>query len=185
MAEEAVPVDNRKDMLLLVLAAEDGKPVLGVTRLQKYLFLLQEEHNWHKRFGFSEPYRFRAYDYGPFDSQIYDDLAFFENVGFLTAEDGGPEPASERDELRGASDDAGLTDPEVRPWEEASQVRRYKLTPAGMAFAQRIALPEADRGTVEQMKQRWNDRPLRELLRWLYQEYPAYAENTKLSQLKP
>jgi hypothetical protein len=185
VTNDQVPVDNRKDMLLLVLAAEDGEPVVGVTRLQKYLFLLQEKHQWDKRFRFSEPYRFRAYDYGPFDAQIYDDLAFFENVGFIEAEDGGPEPASERDELRGASDDAGLTDPEVRPWEETNFVRRYRLTEDGLNFARRIAVSDDDRSTVEDMKRRWNERPLRELLRWLYAEYPEYAENTKLRQLKP
>jgi hypothetical protein len=181
---DPVQVDNRKDMLLLLLAARDGEPVVGVTRMQKYLFLLQQQHAWDRRFRFSEPYQFRAYDYGPFDSQVYDDLQFFENLDFIKAEPAGPEPASERDELRGATDDWGLADPEVRPWEEASSVFRFALTDKGLEFARRIQLSDEDRQTLEDLKSHWNKRPLRDLLKWLYSEFPKYAENTKLRHLK-
>jgi hypothetical protein len=182
MTSDPVPIDNRKDMLLLILAAENGEPIVGVTRLQKYLFLLQQRHGWDKRF--TEPYRFRAYDYGPFDAQIYDDLQFFQNLGFIEARSVGPEPATERDELRGASEDWGVSDPEVRPWEEESSVFEYRLTDRGHAFANRIELGREDRRTLDAIKRRWNGRPLRDLLRWLYHEFPRFAENTKLRHLR-
>lgn len=178
-------VDNRKDFLLLVLAASGEEPVVGVTRLQKYMFLLQQQYGWDAKFAIAEPYEFRAYDYGPFDAQIYDDLQFFQNIGFVEASEDGPEPVIERDELRRASDDWGVSDSEVKPWDETSEVLSYRLTDKGKQFVSEIELDEADRNTVEALKSEWNRKPLRDLLKWLYQSYPKFAENTVLGEIKP
>jgi len=58
---DQIEVDNRKDLLLLLLAAAGGEPVVGVTRLLKYVFLLQHGRGWGERFHLAEPYDFGAY----------------------------------------------------------------------------------------------------------------------------
>jgi hypothetical protein len=180
-------IDNRKDLLLLVLGAagsEPAEPVLGVTRLQKYLFLLQEDHRWHEKFGMTSPYDFEAYDYGPFDSQLYADLELLENVGLIQRKASGDEPGAEHDEMRHLAFEWATSDPEVLPWEEETAIQEYSLTEKGRAFvSENLQLAEEDRAVLEEMKRKWNRAPLNRLLRWLYETHEDYARETKLRNL--
>jgi uncharacterized protein YwgA len=183
---DQIQVDNRKDMLLLLLAASGGEPVVGVTRLLKYVFLLQHGHGWGERFHLAEPYDFGAYDFGPFDSQIYDDLVLLENVGLIeSVPTDQPEPRAERGEMELQALESGTSDPEVAPWEAEDVVRQYALTDKGCEFVERFQLDATARGELGAIKKQWNQRSLTELLRWLYKEYPDYATKTKLTHLRP
>ena len=179
---EAIRADNRKDLLLLVLAAANEQPVVGVTRLQKYLFLLQE----HTSLGAAlrARYDFRPDNFGPFDDQLYADLDFLENLGLITKDPQGEEPSAEEGEQRAASESWSTNDPEFAPWTEDETFWAYRLTPEGRDFVQRLELDEGERSTIEQLKERWNSRPLAEFLRWLYAEYPETAVNTQLTHLR-
>ena len=175
-------VDNRKDLLLLILAANDSAPIVGVTRLQKYLYLLQEQLGWKSRL--KTTYDFQAYDFGPFDDQVYADLEFLENLGLIEKAPAGEEPPAETGESRAASESWATSDPEFAPWEEDEEVWQYRLTPKGRGFVERLRLDRSDREVIEDLKQQWNGRPLAQLLRWLYTTYPATAVNTKLTHLR-
>ena len=60
---------DRRDILLLVIAAAEGKPLTPV-QLQKTLFLIGKA----SLSGIPAPlYQFEPYDYGPFDADIYRD----------------------------------------------------------------------------------------------------------------
>lgn len=180
---DATPVDNRKDLLLLVLAADDEDPVIGVTRLQKYLYLLQEHEGWRERL--KRPYDFRAYDYGPFDDQIYADLDFLENLGLIQKEQAGDETSAERGEERAASESWATRDPEFAPEASNETIWSYRLTDRGRDFVRnRLQVDEADSKPIEELKEQWNSVPLAKFLRWLYSEYPDMAVNSKLTHLR-
>jgi hypothetical protein len=180
---EATPVDNRKDLLLLTLAAAGCAPVVGVTRLQKYMYLLQEQEGWKARL--KRPYEFRAYKYGPFDDQIYADLDFLENLHLIEREACGEEPSAENGEEKAASESWATRDPEFAPEAASATIWAYRLTDAGRRFVEeRLQVDEADKESVEQLKRRWNSVPLAEFLRWLYREHPDMAENSKLAHLR-
>ncbi len=70
---------NRKDWTLLVLASAGGAPVSPV-QLQKALFLIERNLTPAQRGGGSF-YKFRAYDYGPFDSAVYTDAEILDSAG--------------------------------------------------------------------------------------------------------
>jgi hypothetical protein len=179
----AAPVDNRKDLLLLVLAAAEGAPVVGVTRMQKYLFLLQEMADWKSRLN--RPYEFRPYDFGPFDDQIYADLDFLENLELIEKEPSGEEPSAESGEERKASESWGTRDPEFAPEAANETIWAYRLTGKGREFVEaNLEVGEEDQEQIENLKQRWNSVPLAQFLRWLYSEYPQMAANTKLTHLR-
>jgi len=178
----SAPADNRKDLLLLILAAADAAPVVGVTRLQKYLYLLQEHHGWRRQLR--KPYSFRAYDFGPFDDQVYADLDFLENVALIEKTPAGEEPAAEAGEQRATSDSWATSDPEFAPWDEDRKIWQYRLTPRGRRFVEQLRLENSEREAIEDVKRQWNGRPLVQLLRWLYNTYPDTAVNTKLTHLR-
>jgi uncharacterized protein YwgA len=178
-------VDNRKDFVLLLLQAEGEAPIAGVTRLQKYLFLLQEQYGWMTRVTTGEPYHFKAYDYGPFDSQLYDDLELLENVGLIASSPTDePESRAEEGELEFLAFESGTSDPEVAPTTSEDVVRQYRLTSKGREFAQNLDLDEKGREQVEALKKEWNDRPLTSLLKSVYSQYPSFAAATKLPHLR-
>jgi uncharacterized protein len=69
---------KRKEMLLAVLAAVEGKK-LSPTQLQKALFLITK--NIPDAFAENELYEFEPYNYGPFDVKVYRDAEINANNG--------------------------------------------------------------------------------------------------------
>jgi len=70
---------DRKDVLLLVIAAAEGNP-LSPVQLQKTLFLIGKADLKETPAPF---YEFEAYDYGPFDVSIYRDAEMLEAEGLV------------------------------------------------------------------------------------------------------
>jgi hypothetical protein len=80
-----------KDWTLLVIASAGGKTVSPV-QLQKTLFLLGKKLTPTQRHS-SKFYKFRAYDYGPFDRTIYDHADELRSEGLILIH---PEAGSSR-----------------------------------------------------------------------------------------
>ena len=72
---------DKKDFLLLVIAAGDGTPLTPV-QLQKSLFLVGENLKGEIPDLF---YQFEPYHYGPFDIEVYSDADFLESEGLLVS----------------------------------------------------------------------------------------------------
>jgi len=72
-----VNVGERKNWVLLALAAANGKPLTPV-QLQKCLFLLSEKAGMKRGM-----YKFKPYDYGPFAPDVYQDAEQLERDGLV------------------------------------------------------------------------------------------------------
>ena len=71
---------DQRDVLLLVIAAAEGKPITPV-QLQKTLFLIGKANLT----GIPTPlYQFEPYDYGPFDADIYRDAEELASNSLVT-----------------------------------------------------------------------------------------------------
>jgi len=144
---------DRRDWLTLLLGVGDASP-LDPVRIQKGMFLLSKEGGLDE----AEVYAFRAYDYGPFSSQIYQDLDELVEAGLVAYE---PVP--------------GYT------W------NRYRLTAAGLADAQTLVdqLDPGRRGSARfiiELKKDVLSQSFNGLLRHVYDRYPDYAENSIFSR---
>jgi uncharacterized protein YwgA len=64
---------------LLILAAKYLGKIEGRKRFQKTIFLLQE------KFGIDFGYKFTAYLYGPYSSQLQNDIDILAQTGYLKA----------------------------------------------------------------------------------------------------
>src|SRR5687767_6333882 len=69
---------NRRDLLLAVLAASEGRPYTPV-QIQKAVFLVSR--NAGQVIDDGEGFNFRPYDYGPFDSAVYSEAERLMTAG--------------------------------------------------------------------------------------------------------
>ncbi len=183
-----MPIDNRKDILLLLLfspgsSGQINEPITGRTRLVKMLFLFRKEI-W-KQFKGNIPltednlYEFFPWNFGPFSSQIYDDITFFILRGFievtLVKDDVLTESAEEWNFwLRTNGDDAEISE---------YQEEEFRLSsPKGIDFAQGLysSLSENQKKILFEFKTRIVSTPLRALLRYVYRQYPDQTEKSRI-----
>lgn len=144
---------DRQLLPLALLCASDEQEIRGRTRLQKMVFLIQQQ------FGDTQDlpgeYTYIPYDYGPFAKKLYDDLDFLEERDVIT-------------ENRVTLDD--------------KVVYYYSLGPNADEYLDNWSSDEIDRilDMAEQIKDQFNDMPLPNLLDYVYSEHPEYAENSVL-----
>lgn len=202
-------VDRRELLVLLLYAAGpkgmECEPITGVTRLQKLLYILKREQDIEK---ISRNYfTFESYKFGPYASQLYDDIAFLENLGFI--ESGGKpiqiEPfkigaislhplvglgdhsasTADIEEARAVYDYQIGSDPNLVR-EEDFQEKVFRLTPKGVDAALKIlqVLSVGERDTLQiklaKVKQLYSGMTLRRLLNYVYKKYPESAVESEI-----
>lgn len=149
---------NVKRLLPLSLLYEaDNHQVQGRTRMQKLVFLAQQRLNDEGL----RPYRYIAYDYGPFSKDLLDALEEYDENGLI----------DRRTE---------------RTW-DGSKKYVYRLTPNGTQNFE-TNLRESDdaeevehiRATSKGVVDDFNKMSISKLLDYVYDEYPSYAENSVL-----
>lgn len=178
--EAKPPIESGLDVLLALLYAPgaSGKiaePILGITRLQKLLFLLWKEGGFFQHAP--DLYNFKAYDFGPCMDDLYDDLEFAEDVGLITVTE-----SPSGNEFEGADEDAFLRDFGFQLVKKETR-RDFALTDDGREAAKALvdALDAADQGRLAQIKRRFNSMPFFDLLRYVYRKYPTFAKKSVLS----
>lgn len=183
-------INNRKDVLLLLLYSpgrgdEPNEPLVGRTRLVKMLFLFKREvlPHFSKGTEIDEKnfYKFFPWDFGPFSTEVYDDLTFFTLREFIeqapTDEESLPESAAEWEKWV-AQSGVGQQLDDVNPYEE----EEFKLTPKGMAFTKKLFdnLSKSQQQLLKEFKGRLSTAPLRAILKYVYSRYEDMTERSKI-----
>ncbi|HEX5883316.1 MAG TPA: hypothetical protein VFY67_02110 [Pyrinomonadaceae bacterium] len=185
-------VTNRKDILLLLLytpgkTARFNEPIIGRTRLMKMLFLFREEALTHFRQGSDITtdnfYDFFPWDFGPFSSQVYDDLMFFILRGFIEPSPSSQEalPESEEEWAKWLDESGADDTPEdFSPFEEQT----FKLTLTGETFTKPMyeALSSSQQRLLKEFKAKLSSSPLRAILRYVYKKYPDQISQSKIRE---
>jgi uncharacterized protein YwgA len=153
------------DLILLLLAAGSARGINGITRLEKLLFLVDKQTDLATRV--EDPFPFRPYNYGPYSKEIYEAIDVLEEADLVSEERVYADDVP-LDEM----EDAAASDTELEGVE-----RRFQLTENGRAVAGLLARRHADAtATLTQIKDRYGKMPLRQLIRYVYSQYPPYAE---------
>jgi len=194
LSEDAVsikPIDNRKDFLLLLLYSpgkrgERNEPISGRTRLVKMLFVFRQEalplFKKNTKVDERNFYQFFPWNFGPFSSDVYDDINFFLLRGFIKAKGSDEELLHEAAEelSRWASEfDTASSESEIEEFEEEV----FSLTEKGAAFAEALYadLSDSQKSLLKEFKSKFSNTPLRAILRYVYSQYP---DSTSKSQIK-
>ncbi|MCD6394454.1 MAG: hypothetical protein J7M40_13215 [Planctomycetes bacterium] len=179
-------IKSSKDLLMLLLYAkgksgEACEVIAGRTRLMKMVFLFDEEIR--KKFNLSEVIskkilpEFEAYDYGPFSAQVYDDLEFLVNMGFVDVNASGnkellADEAEEYEYWQAISGD------EDRPFQE-----QFTLTDVGRRFVEKklkTELTDEQWQVLDEFKERVTSASLTALLKYVYARYPEKITKSKI-----
>jgi len=187
-------IDNRRDILLLLLYSpgirdEYNEPIVGRTRLIKILFLFKTEALKHFRAGTDVTdtnfYDFFPWDFGPFSSQVYDDLMFFTLRGFIesqdTREDTLPESAAEWQRwLTSSAANDENDDDTFSSYEE----QQFQLTERGVNFTAPLyeQLEPPQKTLLREFKARLSRAPLRAVLKYVYEKYPDQIVRSRITE---
>lgn len=185
-------IDNRRDVLLILLyspgkAGSINEPISGKTRLVKMLFLFKKEALPHFREGTQITndnfYEFFPWDFGPFSSQVYDDLTFFLLRDFITNsetdEESLPESAEEWDHWLESG--AQTCDIEADSCEYREE--EFSLTPIGLKWVEHnlwACLSDSQKELLRQFKTKLTKTPLRAILKYVYKQYPEMTRESKI-----
>ena len=183
---------NRKDLILLVLGVDVkddfGEGINGITRLQKFLYLLEREENLKPN---ANGFEFVAYKAGPYSAKLYDDLEFLENLSLITSEVSGEATEGEAaevemsfeelmgdctDTVEGKISDALMT-------ADVYEERRYRLTENGKNRVEKLF----QRGEYEpvvngirRIKSKFGKYSLNDLLYYIYTKYDEMATESEI-----
>jgi uncharacterized protein YwgA len=175
MTNDTIPDEElvAPDLVLLLLAAagrgkEGQDRVNGITRLEKLLFLAEQE----KKVGQNvrNAFTFRAYDYGPYSKAVYAAVELLEEAGLINQERAYVgQPLDEMEEwTAGVEQREGLE-------------RRFTLTEKGKAIAGLLSKQHHEVWeALSEIKRQYGDMPLRQLIRYVYSTYPPFAEASKI-----
>ena len=183
---------NRKDLILLLLGVGEkdktADGINGITRLQKFLYLLErEEHLKPDANGFE----FIAYKAGPYSAKLYDDLEFLENLGLLTSEVAGEATEGEAaememsfEELMGeCTDTVEGTPSDSLTTADVYEERRYRLTKDGKNRVEKLLQGEKYQPVVDairKIKSKFGHYSLDDLLYYVYTKYPNMATESDI-----
>ena len=181
---------SRRDLLLLILGTPipgTASPagVGGITRLQKFLFLLEREEDLKPS---GQGFEFTAYKAGPYSARLYDDLEFLENLGLISREitDSATEGEAAETDLSFEDLIAPETEPPeetVSPTADVYEEHRFSLTSKGedrlkSLLATGRYVPVQKR--VENVKRKYGRYSLNDLLYYVYKHYPDMTTESEI-----
>jgi len=147
---------HRKLLPLALMYADDEGTIEGRTRLQKLVFLLEQELEELPETPIDgQNYNFIPYDYGPFSKALYDDIDWMSEEGWVN---------DSEEEM------------------EDGQVKYdYEITEQGKEFVESQLSTEEGQLISEiarDIEAEYNDVLLSNLIEQVYSEFPDFAEKS-------
>ena len=175
-------IENSMDLLLVLLyspgkSGEIGEHIDGITKLQKLMFLLQQDKYGPKELvQYAKSLNYEPYKMGPYSSKLHGDIDALTSVGFINTErlfylitDDGEFGESVDDEL-------DIPENRIKKIES----KRFFLSSEGDKIAKELwlNLPQKQRKTLTDFKGFFNSLTLRQLLMFVYDKFPRYIDKS-------
>lgn len=127
-------------------------------------------------------YEFMPWNFGPFSTQVYDDLTFFVLRKFISARVGNDEALIEsREEWEKYISETEMDYSTAESVDEYAE-ETFQLTQKGVDYVRASLLPLLSTHQKELLRQfkRKMQGSLRAILRYTYEQYPSYTEKSKI-----
>ncbi len=181
MPEQSRQLD-KEDVLLLLLFSMSGEEakesVASITRVEKMMYLLQEETEFSSKL--QDRFEYKPWKFGPFSKGIYESLDLLFSLDLLDIEvrelPNYPE-YTERDELKLI----GMEE------EEPVIEKVFTLADRGKRVAKKLraSISKKDWAELITLKRRFEGVPLTALIQYVYTNYPETTSESVLDHLKP
>jgi hypothetical protein len=202
---------GRRELLLLLIGLNDvggSQGLGGITRIQKLLYLLDEEERIRPGV---DGFKFEPYKAGPYSPRIYDDLEFLENLSYIrrvedaqkvqitsddltfkelgvAAEASDPEKAEVDltfDQLMGPEDVMAPEPDGIAPTADSYEESRYYLTERGKDKVEQLLAneeykPFAD--GIRKVTSRFSKYSLNDLLYYVYTRHPEMTTESEIKE---
>lgn len=175
---------NGADYLLALLYLDNKSPIYGAIRLEKMMFLFNEEIAPRlKKSGLDSELlpEFISYNFGPFSKDVYEQVELFKGIEFIQVTDlKAKEDMIEADDWEELPFDDGLKNRGFRLNEE-KRYYKYQMLKQGGEYVEKKILPELSSEQVElllQFKKKITSLSPKQILRYVYTKYPQYTDNS-------
>jgi hypothetical protein len=182
-------IKKRADLVLALLCADAGNsaepsPIVGITRLEKLLFLLTIDEGFLAGVEGGEGFNFVPFRMGPWTQEVYDEVDFLESLGLLSKESGekrSPADAVHDDELFG---DLIIDKYQKSAANTSDDAEVFRLTEDGKKKALSVwnRLTADEQRKLLRVKQAFNTMDLRQLLRYVYKKHPEYTTESEIKE---
>ncbi len=174
------------DYLLLLLYLDNKSPIYGAIRLEKMMFLFNEEiaPRLSKTGLDSEQLpEFIAYNFGPFSKDVYEQVELFKGIGFLQVKDlKATEELIEADDWEEGPFNLGKKQGYAGfQLNEEKRYYRYQILKLGADYVDARIYSELTIEQVEiltQFKRKITQLSPKQILRYVYTRYPDYTSNS-------
>ncbi len=183
MSEE-YQFENTLDLILVLLYAkgvsgEKCEPIEGITRLQKFVFLLNQGRLPGEVVEIAKEYGYQPYKMGPYSDELRDDVETLISLGLVKTEKLTywiPDDLDdEKDAIKNMK--AGVVG-------EYKKIESYKycLSDNGEKEGMGLwnSLTSKNREALIQFKTFFNSLTLRQLLIFVYDQYPSYTGKSEI-----
>lgn len=190
MAEKGIK--NKADLLLALLYAgresvsgqESSEPIIGITRLEKLLFLLKIKENFLEDADDRDDFHFVPFRMGPWTGEVYDEVDFLESLGLLEKSE-----QRKRSAADAAHDDELFSEMVLDKYQKSAvdvdeDSEKFSLTKEGRIKAGKVwsRLSPEEKKRIIEIKKTFNRMNLRQFLRYVYKKYPEYTTESEIKR---
>lgn len=164
------------DLILLLLVAptrhaQAVNRINGITRLEKLLFLIEQECDYESYVD--ERFNFIAYNYGPYSKEVYEAVDILKQAGLVEEE------RKITDSVLDNAEELLCSDTTT----EISYERQFILTDNGEAVAKYLANHHSKlQKKMSEIKNEYAGLTLQDLIFQVYTQYPDYAEKSHIRE---
>jgi len=171
---------KRSDIILILLSNKKN-PIVGTTRLQKLLFLVEKEKDLEPS---NESFDFIPYKFGPASKTLYNDIEFLVNMGLIEKSNekikmqnknlNDIEGFSANDFLSSTALNSNKNDENKELLDDDDNIV-YRITEDGICYLNDNKLLEnEDSLKINSIKDKYSRQPLHALLQYVYRNYPDF-----------
>lgn len=154
-------IDRRTDVVFILFYFAES--IRGVTKLQKLLFLIEQETGFFEEYEEEVAFDFAPYKMGPFSDEVYSEIEFLLQLSAI--------------ESTPMKQSGGLNQSHSR-----LSNKEFCITSKGEKIASQLVdvlEPEYEE-ELQELVEEYNTMDLNELLRYVYTEYPEYTTESEI-----
>lgn len=168
------------DLLLGLLAVPgsrdvDGEEIRGITRLQKLIFLILMEDDFKDRI--TTDFDYHPYNFGPYSSVLMSELDILRSADLISIE------KARLGSIMEMVDRTAVQLEEDNDREVSKYLEIYRISERGIRVWKGLVAAKYSPEMIEfvtSIKRRFNDIPLDDLIKHVYERYPDYTTRSKI-----